>query len=220
MRKKLTKANIEELAYKIDEYLNKELEDDAYCIYFNGKRINAYKNPRIVEENCNPLDYNKFFASYHILSITSEGMLHDWYDWKLEFPKKLENLFKRYGIYFECCDSCNWTACPLDGETEVEYTIYEREPEPINVRYANVYVPQTFIYLANLWDELTSRVPEEGSIVSGAGIKFTYGENEYFISSPICRQCSISWEKTKDPIIKALEDYGCKGVHYFDGWMN
>jgi len=222
MKKKLTKANIEELAFKIADYLDKELKDDAYCIYFNNKRINGYKTPRIIEEDCNPLDYFEYAATHHIISISSEGNLYEWYNnFFYEFPKELQKLFEQYRIYFEQGNSWNWTACPLDDDMEIEYTLYEKEPDPINVRRESGFDREDqFKAIACLWDVLTYANPDEGSCVIGAGIEFRYNGIKYFISSPPRYQCSVSWERHSDDIIDILRKLGCTGVYYNPGRLD
>ncbi len=74
---KLTKKKIEELAYKILDFLTDRGIDEDVCIYFNDKRIRleySYKDlsapPKlIVEENICPLKYFEYAAHNHIFYL-------------------------------------------------------------------------------------------------------------------------------------------------------
>ena len=83
--KTLTKANIEQLANEIMQFLDKHEMQDSVCIYFNNKRIRSNSNwdgenltyQWIEESNIDPHNYFEYAAYDHILSMSLEGNLYD-----------------------------------------------------------------------------------------------------------------------------------------------
>ena len=141
---KLTKKKIEELAYKILDFLTDRGIDEDVCIYFNDKRIRleySYKDlsapPKlIVEENICPLKYFEYAAHNHILSMSFEGGLYDCINYgNGGVYDKLQNIFDNYGLYFELGNAWNLTAYPTNDDLEVEYTIYEQELIMLHIKF-------------------------------------------------------------------------------------
>ena len=108
--KKLTEKDIEKLATEIKDYLIKYDMWDYTRIYFNEKCYDSEKKEII--ENIYPEEYFEYVASDHILSMSFEGTLYEILNYYIDLPKTLEefnNIFKKYGVYYELGNAWNLT---------------------------------------------------------------------------------------------------------------
>ena len=216
--KKLTKKQIEKMANEIKELLE-YYEDSAYCIYFNNKRINDGK---LEEGEFNPRDYFEWAATDHILSISTEGMLYDALNYGYEFMlNKFIDILDKYNVYYELGNSWNLTLYVSDDDMEVEYTYYDKEPDPIRIyRTDQNEVPEEIKRIAETWVYLQHKVGDCGSYVLGAGFDFEYKDVKYFLTPCSGFQGSIAWETDKEFIKDELEKIGCTKIHYNYGIMD
>ena len=108
--KTLTKANIEQLANEIMQFLDKHEMQDAVCIYFNNKRIRSKSNwdgenltyQWIEESNIDPHNYFEYAAYDHILSMSFEGSLYDCLNYSFgRREEQFRKLIDKYNLYFE-----------------------------------------------------------------------------------------------------------------------
>lgn len=122
--KKPTKAQIENLANDIRDYLLlRGMWQDTF-IYFNGKAFGTddghghfyYNDPThlVVLENEDPHRYTEYAGD--ILTMTFEGPLYDALNygddhWRAE--EDLLEIFRRYGLYYEMGNAWNLTACVI-----------------------------------------------------------------------------------------------------------
>ena len=95
---------------------------DVY-IYYNGKRMGTsghdkngnevycYGGKPYIETGYVPRDYLKYVREPNILSMSFEGPLYEILDNDME---ALDELFKKYGLYYEFGDAWNLSAYPID----------------------------------------------------------------------------------------------------------
>lgn len=96
---------------------------DVY-IYYNGKRMGTsdytrngnktfcYGGAPLYVGNCDPRDYFKYVREPNILSMSFEGPLHEILNGDDSFA--LQDLFSKYGLYYEFGDPWNLSAYPID----------------------------------------------------------------------------------------------------------
>ena len=127
MAKKPTKAQIENLAKEIRQYLlDREMWSDIR-IYFNGKAFATddreghyyYNDPDhlVVLEDEDPHTYTEYAGD--ILTMTFEGPLYEVLNYggygknPWQVKEELTAIFRKYGLYYELGNAWNLTACPL-----------------------------------------------------------------------------------------------------------
>ena len=127
MAKKPTKAQIENLAKEIRQYLlDRDMWSDTR-IYFNGKAFSTddrqghyYSNDPdhlVVLEDEDPHTYTEYAGD--ILTMTFEGPLYEALNygvygdnpWQVE--EELTAIFRKYGLYYELGNAWNLSAYPL-----------------------------------------------------------------------------------------------------------
>ena len=229
---KLTKQNIEQLANEVMDWLiRNELDMDVSIYYNNQKMQHKYhfnKDYDIIddgisiEKDVDPHQITQWAAHDHILTMTFEGGLYSLLNYnggKLE--TEFENLFNKYGLYYELGEAWNLTCYPIYNELEVEYTVYEKpQPTIYLYRYDTSNNPPELQKIMDIWYEWSSTVGDEGSCVLGAGFKFKWQGKKYFMCACSPYQGSISWEKYKDTIKVLLEDVGAENIYYEWGNMD
>ena len=229
---KLTKNKIEELANEIIEFLKEHGLHDSVCIYYNNKRWRVeteylgdgkYSEKEVIEDNMNPLDYFEYANEKHILSMSFEGGLYDILNYT--FGKREEELcaiFEKYGVYYEQGNGWNLTVYPNTWDyTDIEYTPYEREPDPINIYWhTEDGVPAELIAIAHKWNKLSATTQHlGGSCVIGDGFEFRYNGTRYKMTSPPY-QGSCIYEHWIDTIKQELKAIGATEIYYIYGRMD
>lgn len=228
--KTLTKINIEELANEIITFLNSHCLADSVSIYFNNKVMRSkgkwdadynYIPNWITEEDVGPHEYFEYAAYDHILSMSFEGGLYDLLNYRGGITaEKFLAIFEKYGLYYELGNSWNLSAYLSDDDIEVEYTKYERPKEITYLYHHSDNNPWELQQIMDIWYALSRAAGEGGSCVLGAGFKFEWKGNIYFMSACSPHQGSISWETPKDKIQKMLEDIGATEIYYDWGRMD
>lgn len=228
--KKLTKANIEQLAQEIMDFLDKHNMQDGVCIYYNNKRMHSegrWKGSDIiyiwVEDEDFPMDPHDYFeyAAYdHILSMSFEGVLYDVLNYSCgKREEKFRAIFEKYGLYFELGNAWNLTAYTCDDNTEVEYTYYNKPIPVIDLYYhSKDTYPKVLANIMETWYRLAQARGDQGSCVIGAGFEFSYNDKKYFMNACSPWQGSMSWEHDKDIIHDLLSSIGAIDIHY--NWGN
>lgn len=226
---KLTKIKIEEMANEIIKYLKKNGLADDVCIYFNNKRVRIGESwdrekkefvpYEKVDENISPLDYFEYANEKHILSMSFEGALYE----RVNYGNtdKFDEIFKKYGLYYEQGHAWNLSAYPdtIDYD-EIEYTSYEKEPEPIEIYSHTEDAPVEILVIKHMWDKLSeTTVHLGGSCVVSDGFKFEYKGKKYFMNPPTY-QGSCIYEHWKDTIKAELKGIGAENVIYSYGRMD
>ena len=96
---------------------------DVY-IYYNGKRMGTsgkdktgkivycYGGTPFIEDDMDPRDYFQYVREPNILSMSFEGPLYQILNCHDMFA--LQDLFSKYGLYYELGDACNLTAYPSE----------------------------------------------------------------------------------------------------------
>lgn len=230
---KLTKSKIEELVRKIIELLKATGTDTDVCIYYNDKRIslgNIWKTDiadfvpiEKVEEDMCPLDYFEYVNTKHILSMSFEGALYHELNGYTNgsVTKKFDKLLEEYGLYYELGHAWNLTVYPIDGKyDEIEYTAYEKEPEPKFIHMNSEDVPAELKNIMLAWYELSKKVGDKGSCVIGAGYSFKYFGCPYFMSACSPYQGSLSWESCLEPVKNMLVNIGATDIRYDYGRLD
>lgn len=226
---KLTKQDIEQFANEIMDYLTVHNLDSDVCIYFNNKRMSNVHNWRepnskpklIVEENMNPFDYFEYANHEHILSMSFEGPLYE--ELNYVYGKKtdgLENIFKKYDVYWELGNAWNLSAYPISTEMEIEFTAYNLPKEKINLYMWDRKVPTPLRKIMDKWYAFSEQEGDKGSCVLGAGFSFTWNEDDYFMCACSPYQGSISWEVSRDKVREMLEEIGATNIVYDWGIMD
>lgn len=229
--RKLTKTNIEKLAMEIATFLEKNGIADSVIIYFNNKVMRNkgkydddynYISKWETTEDIDPHDYFEYAAYDHILSMSFEGGLYDVLNYS--FGKKEERfreIFEKYGLYFELGNAWNLSAYLSDDDIEVEYTMYDRPKQTIYLyRQDSFGTPSELGQIMNIWYDLSRKVGDKGSCVLGAGFKFDWKGENYFMPAQSPWQGSISWETHIDTIKQMLENIGVTEIQYDCGRMD
>lgn len=218
----LTKQNIEQLAKEIMAFLERNEMQDCVSIYINNKRIHSeykFDGENITyfwkeESNIDPHDYFEYAAYDHILSMGFEGELYEVLNETFgTMEEQFREIFDKYGLYFEFGNSWNLTAYPNDDNMKIEYTKYKKPKETIRL-YRNCDMPIQLKNIMDMWYELSKNTGDIGSCVLGAGFKFEWNGDEYFMSAQSPWQGSISWEKHIDVVKQALENIGATEIYY------
>ena len=232
--KKITKTDIEDLAGEIVAFLKAYNIADAVSIYYNGNVIRSetdydrnsfsYSYTWIKTENVDPHDYFEYAAYDHILSMSFEGGLYDLLNYSGgSTMDKFMKIFEQYGLYYELGNSWNLTCCLIDDGTEVEYTYYEKPKETIRLYrqpYGDFSNPSELQKIMDIWYDLSKKEGDRGSCVLGAGFKFEWNGDSYFMPAQSPWQGSLSWEAHKYVIHKMLKDIGATEIYYNWGRMD
>lgn len=103
--------------------IEKDCWQDVY-IYYNGKRMGTsgkdktgktvyrYNGAPFIEDNIDPRDYFEYVREPNILSMSFEGTLYDILNNHDMFF--LQDLFSKYGLYYECGNAWNLSAYPIN----------------------------------------------------------------------------------------------------------
>ena len=221
--KKYTKMDIERLAKEVIEFLrdNDFIVDTS--VYYNNKRWSRKLNDdmklvEMVEENINPTDYFNV-SEKHILSMSFEGDFYNYINCgnSEEFSKLLE----KYDLYFEQYNAWNLTCYPDCGDIEDwEYTDYEipKKQEVIRLRYGYNIDDAELDKVANLWYALVKIYGTNGSCVLGDGFKFTYKDQNYFLSTNYIQSDSVN--EVLDGVRNALVKIGATEISYNCGHLD
>lgn len=233
--KKITKADIERLANEIIAFLEAYHIASDVSIYYNGNVIrsktehvwdwdNSEYNAKytwVKTYDVDPHDYFEYAAYDHILSMSFEGGLYDLLNYnggsKMD---KFMKIFEKYGLYYELGNSWNLTCCLINDDTEVEYIYYEKPKETIYLHRFDFSNPTELQNIMEIWFDLSKKEGEGGSCVLGAGFKFKWNGDKYFMPAQSPWQGSLSWEAHKDVIHKMLEDVGATEISYAWGIMD
>lgn len=229
--KKLTKEGIESLALRIAKLLkDRELASDVR-IYFNNRCIdfdsghwdpveNTYVvNSKIIED-INPHDYFEC-AHDHIISMSYEGPLYDYFYNRCEFPRPIEELIRGAGLYYEHWDAWNLTFYVSEEDMEVEYTKYEKPEEAEYIwLYADKYIPEELKRIMLLWHDLGWEYGDHGSCVIGARMDFRYNGKRYEMGPCTGWQGSESWEHFVPRIKEELIKIGATEISYDYGRLD
>lgn len=227
--KKLTKNDIEKFANEIMNYLIKHELDSDVCIYYNNKRMsNRYdwRNPDaepklVIEDNMNPLDYFEYANHDHILSMSFEGHLYDAINYGSgKREDELLKIFEKYGCYFELGNAWNLSAFPISDDIEIEFTAYGRPKERKDLYMWDNSVVQELRAIMNAWYMLSKAEGDKGCCVIGAGFKFTWNDEDYFMCACSPYQGSVSWEANKDKVETMLREIGATNIIYEWGVMD
>lgn len=231
---KITKTDIERLANEIIAFL--EIHDIAndVNIYYNGNVVKSKADYNTNTRKCSytwtktydvdPHKYFEYAAYNHILSMSFEGALYELLNYSGgKTMDKFMKIFEKYGLYYELGNAWNLSCYLIDDNTEVEYTYYEKPKETIRLYsqpYGDFSNPSELQKIMDIWYDLSKKEGDKGSCVLGAGFKFKWNGEEYFMSAQSPWQGSISWEAHKDVIHKMLEDIGATEIYYNWGRMD
>ena len=226
---KLAKKDIEKLVNEIKTFLEKYKLAGDVSIYYNNKVERSrtkydeeYNSHYTWEttENVDPHNYFEYAAYNHILSMSFEGALYDSLNYSGYKVEAFLNIFRKYGLYYELGNAWNLT-CFLSDDMEVEYTVYE-QPKPIYYLFRSNREnnPLELQNIMDKWYILSTQVGDCGSCVLGAGFKFEWKGEKYFMSAQSPYQGSISWETYKDEIKQMLIDVGATEIYYDWGNMD
>ena len=220
--RKLTKANIEELANKVRAWALKYSLGKDWVIFYNGKKLHypivkgdkSYtyaKKPEITEEN--PLDYCEYFSNKFIMGMAYDGYMYEVINGyrREKAYEKLEEILQNYGLYLEHCDSCHCEFVNF-GNDEVEY--YEPERKQIlrlfgpgrccdEHSWNEEDYDRELDKVMNYWMAESTKIGDKGACVIGEYIEFEYKGKTYRMSPQTPYQGDFSWREPL-PNVKAL----------------
>ena len=220
----ITKNKIEKIALRILSVLEKKELASDLSIYFNNKRISiktkytdeSVKYERVKEEDINPHDYLTYCPYKHIISISTEGELYAQLNYGSgQFPKVLEDLFKKVGIYYEMGESWNLSFYPIDDSMKVEYTEYEEPPKVIYACYNKRYIyPEEIRIVMEAWYALSKKTGDIRGCVIGAYLEFKFEGDIYRMSPCSPYQGEGSWTPYVDMISTLLRNLGATEIKW------
>jgi hypothetical protein len=117
----MTKSKIEKLAMELFEFCHKNGLWQDVEIYFNGKSIGTYnketreyyyyQHKYYLTPVADPKKRFDYVAKDHILSMSFEGPLYELinYGVPVKVEDEFQNIFKKYGLYFELGNAWNLT---------------------------------------------------------------------------------------------------------------
>lgn len=228
----ITKNKIEKIALRIIEVLEKKNLANDLCIYFNNKRIlvklkyneenETFSYIREEENNIDPHRYLNYCPYNHIISISTEGGLyHELNYGSGEFPKTLENLFNKTGIYYERGESWNLSFYPIDDDMKIEYTKYEEPPKVIYAYYNKRYIyPEEIKIVMEAWYALSEKTGDIGGCVIGAYLEFKFKGNIYKMDPCSPYQGEGSWTSYVDIISNLLKGFGATEIKWNPGHLD
>lgn len=229
---KLSKEKIEQLAMEIISFLKKYGLQDSVCIYFNNKRWRIkseylgngeFHDEEVIEDNMNPLDYFKYANDHHILSMSFEGGLYEVLNYTYgKRENQFLSIFEKYDLYYEFGNAWNLSAFPTNGleYEDIEYTLYEREPDPETIYYWKEDMPEELKMIMEKWYQLSSDTGDIGGCVIGAYMEFVYQGIKYHMlpCSPYQGECS--WTPHIDAVKHMLKDIGATEIYWNCGRLD
>ena len=231
----LKKTDIAKLAMQFMSWLNERHLSEDVRIYFNNQVVyyelvkdndkKEWISELKIEENVSPMNYFECVNPKHILSMSFEGALHTELNYgNGRFENKMQQFFKKYGLYFELGDTWNLSVYPIDEELyeQIEYTSYEKgikgKPKEIGLKSTDV-LPE-LKQIMGFWFDESAKVGDVGSCVIGSGIEFEYKGSTYFMDAMSPYQGSMSWETPLPKVMSKLEEIGAVNVKYCAGMMD
>lgn len=219
---KLTKADIEQFANEIMDFLTQHKLDSGVSIYYNNKRIrhkyDLYNSDAdaelVIEENMNPFEYFQYGNRKHILSMSFEGPLYDSLNYSGYKEEELYKIFEKYGVYWELGNAWNLSAYPIDDDMEIEFTPYAEAEKEIALYIWDREKPAELVKIMDKWYQLSEMEGDKGSCVIGAGFSFKWNGSKYFMGACSPWQGSLSWEAHKDDVQEMLENIGAENIYY------
>lgn len=219
-KKILTKKDIEDLVCEIYACLKLYEMNDDVCIYYNNKRLSTYGNEINFEENIHADDYCEYAPWDNIVTISSEGPLYD-YVYEYGMPTDLDEIFEKYGLYYETNESWNWSLYPINDDMKIEYP--EREPKPKDPEYIWLGKENVDKRLDNIMQWWYDKGHEEGDVgccVIGAHMKFTLDGVRYEMAPSTGWQGEGSWTPFVDDIKTMLENIGATNISWRCGILD
>ena len=229
---KLTNVMIEELATDIENFLRKNEMLSDVCIYFNNKRKHWYtkwtgEELELVckeEEDISPLNYFEYANPMHILSMSFEGpfyeVMNGWRSRDFKLQDKFQKILDKYSVYYELGSSWNLSCFPSKDDMEIEFTTYQRPKQRKELYVWDSSVAPELRTIMDAWYTLSEAEGEKGSCVIGAGFKFTWKDDDYFMNACSPYQGSLSWEAHKNAVELMLKGIGAESICYNWGRMD
>ena len=222
----ITKNDIENIKKEIVKFAKDNNLGKDFSIFYNGKLFTykvSHKNYKYYAktyEDINPLEYCEYFPEDFILGLAYDGTFYEMINgyFGSTIYDKLSDLFRKYDMYLEHCDSCH-AALVYDGDDEVEYTVFKKEK--IEYIYRQDEAPtEVFKKIMSLWHSLSSEYGDKGGCVIGAYMEFDYKDKKYRVSPQSPYQGSLSWESSVDFIKQAFEKMGATNVYFNYGRLD
>lgn len=205
--RKLTKANIEQLAKDIYAYTKEYDLGVEYLLFYNGKVFDP--DGEEIRQG-NPKDWNIDFPDNFIFGMVYDGDMREIMNMVWVLREGVDEIFEKYGLYLEDISPEATTAYPLD-EMEIEYTkLPTKEIEPAKQEYI-LYGPgrceERWLYtkadypreldtVMVAWKAFSERYGRhDGSCIIGEGIHFDYKGNSYKMCNQGVYQGSIHFEE-------------------------
>jgi hypothetical protein len=221
---KLTSADKEKIVQKLIEVLKPFQAEDTVLFYYDNKRarVDGKTGKLIVEEGFNPRDYFEY-CNENTVSLSFDGSpLYEILNWYAG-PKAFEavdtgirDVVEPLGLYYELGHAWNlsfYDVYPKGGN--------EPAPREESIRiYHDTEAPEELKQISIWWKEQADAYGDQGSCVIGAGFKFRYQDQLYFMPPLTKWQGSCSWEAFKDEVQAKLEAIGAQDIHYEWGVMD
>lgn len=236
--KKLTKADIEQLAKEIRRWANRYKLGKDWLLFYNGKMMHSplgedyrYKRSR-VEKDVNPLEYCEWFSDDFIMGMAYDGTMYhciNGYEHHIAY-RTLDALLESYGLYLEHCDSCHCEFQNLNND-EVETTKLKRKqiiklisPGRARIEHRHddcvVVYPRELNNVMMVWRSESEKVGDIGACVLGDYLQFDYKGDTYRMSNQSPYQGEYSWIKPLPQIKKMLENMGATNIFHNPGRLD
>lgn len=226
--KKLTKADIENMAKEIRQVASKYRLGNDWSLFYNGKMFthecvskptadNPYHHvyKRVIKENVDPHNYSEWFSDAFIMGMAYDGTMYEVINYG-EHPAAyaaLERVAEKYNTYMEPCDSCHlefaWNGNDIE---EVEYTLFVKEKPKWLYRCSDA-PDESIAEVMRRQYELATEVGDVGACTIGEHIEFRYKGTLYRMSMQTPYQGDWSWRETIPEVKRLLELRGATEIH-------
>lgn len=240
--RKLTKANIEELAKEVKDWALKNKLGKDWSLFYNGKKLSYplkkgadgmwnYKRTYQIEE-ANPLDYSAYFPDHFIMGMSYDGTMYEVINgyYGDVFVEKLDKILREYGLYLEHLDSCHCHFYEMEDDMEVDYTIFEREKEYVLYRpgvcrerwtYAEFVYPSELDGIMRIWTAYSKAMGRhEGACIIGEKVCFNYKGKKYEMLNQSIYQGEEHYRKGAELAKELLDDLGATEIYINMGMLD
>lgn len=131
----------------------------------------------------------------------------------------------KYGLYVECWDYGQYMIADVNGYVGQEEAgqfsaSVAADTEQCIGSKPKKGEPEALRAISDMWEQLSAGTGDAGSCVIGAGFRFRYHGQKYFLHARSHFQGSISWERHMGYIQECLEAIGAGKIQYDWGRMD
>lgn len=215
---KYNKKDIEKLVGKVFRWASYNRCGKDFGVFYNGKLkswhydLDLHKYVKITEHDINPLDYCEYFSHKFVGGMWYDGNMYDIINGFGKKFDKLNDLLKKYGLYFEHCDGCHGEFVPIGSVDDYEYTDFFREKPIWLYRPDDASDPAIRMIMVK-YKELATKIGDVGACTMGEYIEFRHKETLYRMIPQTPYQGEWSWRKPLPEILDLLKIAGASDIH-------